>query len=257
MGTDSDWNIKASSLLGRLESGCCCCLIHRTAACFFFFSLKALEKPLGAREELKQGGEYVRYLSASLFLSFSLCQFVSPLFSPSLPLIFAQIVRTPLGAAGWESMHCWDGMRESILLCLWMRVYLFFLFFPSQMQVWSSSPPRCIADKLELLFKRGGAEERGENDFSVADLLCSEVNHISGERRSVSRARSRAAQLCQRVCQPGSPPNGDITANGSRRLNLLDSMLVDWLWGCFCPPDTPPDKPLVFSASEQLKINHL
>lgn len=35
------------------------------------FSLKALEKPLGARRELKQGGEYIQYLSASLFLSLS------------------------------------------------------------------------------------------------------------------------------------------------------------------------------------------
>lgn len=98
----------------------------------------------------------------------------------------------------------------------------------ARIKVWSSSCSlyrRQTGPSLEGKKKQKKVEKNDFSVFSVADLLCLEVNCLSGERRSVSRACSGTAWL-----PPGSPPNGGITRNRAV-FSICWTPLVDLLWG--------------------------
>lgn len=183
----------------------------------------------------------------------SLCQFVSPfLFLSASHLV--QIVRTPLGTAGRESMHGWDSMRESVCSvyeCLsacfrlqWDKSLIFALPAVSQTQ-WSF---------CRRVGRAGGRRKWRKRFLRVLPrhISCAEVNHISGKRRSVSRACSRAAQHCQPGClleaqqMEASPETRAVSSIcWTLRISLFDGLTAGEAWCLFC------------TVYELLEINHL
>lgn len=159
------------------------------------------------------GRSEARWRIHPISLCLSVCQFVFPF--PSFPASHL-LQRTLLGTAGWESMHCWDRLRESSMNARRLPVF-------SLIKVWFSS--RLLYHRqTRASIKGGGGQKKEENDlfvFSVEDLLCSGVNCISGDEISEQSLQWSSPALSAWV-PPGSPPNGCITRKQSCVLNMLD-----------------------------------
>lgn len=139
--------------------------------------------------------------------------------------------------------HAWEH-----LLCKWMNVCLPG-FAEAQIRVWSSSCS-LYHRHTGASFERKEGEESGKNDFSIfseGDLLCSEVNCIPGERRSVSWACSRTAQKCLlgfhlEIHQMEASPETELCPRSVR--------LVDLLWVFLCLMKA-------VGVSSEIEVNHL
>lgn len=196
------------------------------------FLLKALQKPLGAREEWSEVENPSTLYSASLFLS------VSP--PPPHPHILYKFVSTPLGTAGWESIalrgqHAWKRLlckridADVFLLTLGLKLDLCLAWFFSQTH-----------KRIFFSVRReGGGKKKVEKiDFcviSAAALLLGAEVHL---RREISEPslQLNSPELSARL-PPGNPPNGSITRN-SHALNLLDCTCWHTLRAVLCCRET-------------------
>lgn len=142
----------------------------------------------------------------------SLSLSVFPLFS-SLPAShLSQTVRTPVGAAGWESRHGYDRLR--------INAPLFFLssdikvgFFASRWQTGAFVSCRCRIKKNTKWFL---------HVFWEDDVVPAAEMHLGGDMQELQ------------WCPPGSPPNGGI-ATSSRFLNLSTCSLSLLVFHCWIP----------------------